>query len=219
MLQFITHHTERYDEVSAAEAVLRGGCRWIQLRMKDAPSQAVVEAGRAIGDMCRKAGATFILDDRADLVDELQADGVHLGKNDMPVEQARGLLGDDRIIGATANTFDDIRRAAAAGADYIGLGPFRFTTTKRNLSPVIGIDGYRSLGNIGQRNIESVHTILRQEGIRLPIVAIGGIVARDIEAIMSTGIDGIALSGALLQAADTTEETQKIISIINRYKQ
>ncbi len=208
MLQFITHHTERYDEVSAAEAGLRGGCRWIQLRMKDAPSQAVVEAGRAIGDMCRKAGATFILDDRADLVDELQADGVHLGKNDMPVEQARGLLGDDRIIGATANTFDDIRRAAAAGADYIGLGPFRFTTTKRNLSPVIGIDGYRS---IMER--------CRQEGIRLPIVAIGGIVARDIEAIMSTGIDGIALSGALLQAADTTEETQKIISIINRYKQ
>ncbi len=176
--------------------------------MKDAPSQAVVEAGRAIGDMCRKAGATFILDDRADLVDELQADGVHLGKNDMPVEQARGLLGDDRIIGATANTFDDIRRAAAAGADYIGLGPFRFTTTKRNLSPVIGIDGYRS---IMER--------CRQKGIRLPIVAIGGIVARDIEAIMSTGIDGIALSGALLQAADTTEETQKIISIINRYKQ
>ncbi len=208
MLQFITHHTERYDEVSAADAVLRGGCRWIQLRMKDAPAQAVVEAGRAIGDMCRKAGATFILDDRTDLVDELQADGVHLGKNDMPVEQARGLLGDDRIIGATANTFDDIRRAAAAGADYIGLGPFRFTTTKRNLSPIIGIDGYRS---IMER--------CRQEGIRLPIVAIGGIVARDIEAIMSTGIDGIALSGALLQAADTTEETQKIISIINRYKQ
>lgn len=208
MLQFITHHTERYDEVSAAEAVLRGGCRWIQLRMKDAPSQAVVEAGRAIGDMCRKAGATFILDDRADLVDELQADGVHLGKNDMPVEQARGLLGDDRIIGATANTFDDIRRAAAAGADYIGLGPFRFTTTKRNLSPVIGIDGYRS---IMER--------CRQADALLPIVAIGGIVARDIEAIMSTGIDGIALSGALLQAADTTEETQKIISIINRYKQ
>lgn len=208
MLQFITHHTERYDEVSAAEAVLRGGCRWIQLRMKDAPAQAVVEAGRAIGDMCRKAGATFILDDRADLVDELQADGVHLGKNDMPVEQARGLLGGDRIIGATANTFDDIRRAAAAGADYIGLGPFRFTTTKRNLSPVIGLDGYRS---IMER--------CRQEGILLPIVAIGGIVARDIEAIMSTGIDGIALSGALLQAADATEETQKIISIINRYKQ
>ncbi len=95
--------------------------------------------------MCRKAGATFILDDRTDLVDELQADGVHLGKNDMPVEQARGLLGGDRIIGATANTFDDIRRAAAAGADYIGLGPFRFTTTKRNLSPVIGLDGYRSI--------------------------------------------------------------------------
>lgn len=208
MLQFITHHTERYDEVSAAEAVLRGGCRWIQLRMKDAPAQAVVEAGRAIGDMCRKAGATFILDDRADLVDELQADGVHLGKNDMPVEQARCMLGGNRIIGATANTFDDIRRAAAAGADYIGLGPFRFTTTKRNLSPVIGLDGYRS---IMER--------CRQEGIRLPIVAIGGIVARDIEAIMSTGIDGIALSGALLQAADTTEETQKIISIINRYKQ
>lgn len=207
MLQFITHHTERYDEVSAAEAVLRGGCRWIQLRMKDAPAQAVVEAGRTIGEMCRNVGATFILDDHVELVVELQADGVHLGKNDMPVEQARRILGSDRIIGATANTFDDIRHAAAAGADYIGLGPFRFTATKRNLSPVIGIDGYRT---IMER--------CRQEGISLPIVAIGGIVARDIEAIMSSGIGGIALSGALLQAPDTTEETQKIISIINRYE-
>ena len=208
MLQFITHRRGIHSETSGVRAVLEGGCRWIQLRMKGATDNELLSTGHTVSRLCRSFGAVFIVDDRADLVEVLGADGVHLGKNDMPVAEARGILGKSKIIGATANTVADMFAAAEAGADYIGLGPFRFTTTKRNLSPVIGLDGYRS---IMER--------CRQEGIRLPIVAIGGIVARDIEAIMSTGIDGIALSGALLQAADTTEETQKIISIINRYKQ
>lgn len=203
MLQFITHATQRYDILSGTRAVLEGGCRWIQLRMKDAATQDVLHVGSAVGQLCRDYGATFLLDDRVELVRELGADGVHLGKLDMPVQEARRILGPESLIGATANTFDDIVRAAAAGADYIGLGPFRFTQTKSNLSPILGLDGYRM---IMER--------CRAAGIVLPVVAIGGITAADIPDILATGIAGIALSGALLCAPDTIEETKKIITIL-----
>ncbi|MDE6858115.1 MAG: thiamine phosphate synthase [Alistipes sp.] len=203
MLQFITHRTERYDEVSGTEAVLEGGCRWVQLRMKDATTQEIIRTGREIGRLCRAFGATFIVDDRVDLVEELRADGVHLGRNDMPVADARRLLGRGRIIGATANTFDDAARAAAEGADYLGIGPFRFTSTKRNLSPILGVEGCR---RIAER--------CRQAGIVLPTGAIGGIGHDDIAAVMATGITGIALSGALLRAEETQAETRRIIDTI-----
>ena len=125
----------------------------------------------------------------------------------MPPREARALLGPQKIIGATANTFGDIERAAAQGADYIGLGPFRFTRTKEKLSPILGIEGYREiLARCAER------------GIRLPVVAIGGITAADVDALMATGIAGIALSGALLNAENPAEETKKITNILKKYK-
>ena len=207
MLQFITHRNGRYDEISGTRAVLEGGCRWVQLRMKDAPDEEVVRVGREVGRLCREYGATFLVDDRVHLVSELGADGVHLGKHDMPVSEARRLLPAGTIIGATANTFEDIARAAAAGADYIGLGPFRFTETKRNLSPILGLEGYRK-----------IFERCREAGITLPTVAIGGITAADVAAILAAGATGIALSGALLGAEDPAEETRKIMQILNHHK-
>ena len=207
MLQFITHRNDRYDEISGTRAVLEGGCRWVQLRMKDAPDEEFLRVGREVGRLCRQYGATFLLDDRVQLVTELGADGVHLGKNDMPPREARTLLPAGTIIGSTANTFEDIERATAAGADYIGLGPFRFTETKRNLSPILGLEGYRE-----------IFTRCRAAGITLPVVAIGGITAADIAQILATGATGIALSGALLGAADPTEETRKIVDILKQHK-
>lgn len=203
MLQFITHRNDRYDEISGTRAVLEGGCRWVQLRMKEAPDEEFLRVGREVGRLCRQYGATFLLDDRVHLVAELGADGVHLGKHDMPPREARGLLPAGKIVGATANTFEDIERAAAAGADYIGLGPFRFTQTKRNLSPILGLEGYRA-----------IFERCRTAGITLPVVAIGGITADDIAPILATGASGIALSGALLGAPDPTEETRKIVNIL-----
>ena len=207
MLQFITHRNDRYDEISGTRAVLEGGCRWVQLRMKDAPDEEFLRVGREVGRLCRQYGATFLLDDRVHLVTELGADGVHLGKNDMPPSEARQLLPEGKIIGATANTFEDIERAVAEGADYIGLGPFRFTQTKRNLSPILGLEGYRQ-----------ILTRCRTAGITLPVVAIGGITAADIAGILATGVSGIALSGALLGAQDPSEETRKIVDILKHFK-
>ena len=207
MLQFITHRTGAYDEITGTRAVLDGGCRWVQLRMKEAPAGRIVEVGREVARMCRACGATFIVDDHVELVRELGADGVHLGRNDMPVAEARRLLGSGYTIGATANTFEDVVRGAEQGADYIGLGPFRFTQTKRNLSPVLGTEGYRRI--LAQ---------CREAGIALPVVAIGGITEADVPGILAAGAAGIAISGGLLRAEDVAAETRKIITTINREK-
>lgn len=200
MLQFITHRRGRYDELSGAEAVLAGGCRWIQLRMKDASPEEIAGTGRRLAAMCRRYGATFVVDDHVELVEAIGADGVHLGKNDMPVAEARRILGPDKIIGATANTLDDMLSAVDAGADYIGLGPFRFTTTKEKLSPVLGTDGYRRIMGEFRRHSS------------LPVVAIGGITAADLDDIMATGVTGVAVSGALLTADEPAVTTRLFLN-------
>ena len=173
----------------------------MQLRMKDASDDEVRKAAAEILPMCKSHDAVFLLDDRVHLVKEVGADGVHLGKNDMPVDEARRVLGEEYIIGGTANTFDDIERLCQQGADYIGCGPYRYTTTKKNLAPVLGIDGYRS---IMQR--------MEEAGINLPVVAIGGITAEDIDEILATGVKGIAVSGTILRAEDPKEEMCKLIN-------
>ncbi|MEZ7763396.1 thiamine phosphate synthase [Prevotella nigrescens] len=201
-IQFITHENQRFGYVEGAEMALRGGCKWVQLRMKDATDNKFLSIGRKVAVLCRSYNATFLLDDRVHLVAELGADGVHLGKNDMPISEARRILGNEKIIGGTANTFADVQHLAAQGADYIGCGPFRYTPTKRNLAPILGLEGYR---NILKQ--------MQQVGISLPLIAIGGIVSTDIAALRDIGVSGIAVSGAVLEAADPIKEMKKLIEI------
>lgn len=204
MLQYISHFTPQISYAEGIRMALEGGCRWIQLRMKDAPAEEIVACAEEVIPLCRRHGAKFLLDDHVELVRQLGADGVHLGKNDMPVDEARKILGPDIIIGGTANTIEDIIRLHKQGADYIGCGPFRFTTTKKNLSPILGLDGYKS-----------IVLKMKELGIDLPIVAIGGITVEDIPAVMETGVSGIALSGAILSAPDPVEMTARIIETID----
>lgn len=204
MLQYISHFTQQISYAEGIRMALEGGCRWIQLRMKDAPAEEIIACAEEVLPLCRRHGAKFLLDDHVELVRQLGADGVHLGKNDMPVDEARKILGPDIIIGGTANTIEDIIRLHKQGADYIGCGPFRFTTTKKNLSPILGLDGYKS-----------IVLKMKESGIDLPIVAIGGITVEDIPAVMGTGVSGIALSGAILGAPDPVEMTARIIETID----
>lgn len=204
MLQYISHFTPQISYAEGIRMALEGGCRWIQLRMKDAPAEEIIACAEEVLPLCRRHGAKFLLDDHVELVRQLGADGVHLGKNDMPVDEARKILGPDSIIGGTANTIEDIIRLHKQGADYIGCGPFRFTTTKKNLSPILGLDGYKS-----------IVLKMKELGIDLPIVAIGGITVEDIPAVMGTGVSGIALSGAILGAPDPVEMTARIIETID----
>lgn len=202
MIQFISHYTDTISYLDSIRLALEGGCRWVQLRMKDATDDEMLPVALEAQRLCREAGATFIIDDHVELVKEIRADGVHLGKMDMPIAEARKILGAEYIIGGTANTFEDVQAHYEAGANYIGCGPFRFTTTKKKLSPVLGLEGYRSI--VSQ---------MRSAGIDLPIVAIGGITAEDIPAIMQTGVTGIALSGTVLRASDPVAEMRRLIEI------
>lgn len=202
-MQFISHYTEKYGYLDSIKMALEGGCRWIQLRMKDATIAEIRPVALEAQRLCREAGATFIIDDHVELVKEIHADGVHLGKKDMPAAEARTILGPDYIIGGTANTFEDVKALYEAGVNYIGCGPFRYTTTKKGLAPILGLEGYRSIINQ-----------MRTAKISLPIVAIGGITAEDIPLILETGITDIALSGTVLNAPDPVEEMRNLLKLL-----
>lgn len=203
-LQFITHHNDRYSYIDSARIALEGGCRWIQMRMKEASEELLEETVLAVQRMCREHGATFIIDDNVALVKRIGADGVHLGKRDMPIAEARKILGEEFIIGSTVNTFEDITNILrTATPDYFGCGPYRYTTTKQNLAPTLGIEGYRAI-------VEQ----MRKHNISIPIVAIGGIGKEDIPAIMACGMSGIALSGSILNAQDPIDEMQNVLRLL-----
>ena len=206
-MQFITHHNEKYSYVDSARIALEGGCRWIQLRMKDANDTLMEETALIIQKMCKDCGATFIIDDNVTLTKKINADGVHLGKNDMPIAEARMILGDKFIIGGTINSFDDIlQHLQGATPDYFGCGPFRFTSTKKNLAPILGYEGYKN-----------ILTKMRENNINIPLIAIGGICKDDISKLLDCGINGIALSSSILNAENPIIEMNEIMTILNSY--
>lgn len=200
MLQFITHESERYSIAEEVQMAIEGGCRWIQLRMKDATDEEVRETALEIIPMCKETDTFLIIDDRVNVVADLKVSGVHLGKEDMDPLEARELLGPHAIIGITANTANDILKYKGKDIDYAGVGPFRFTTTKKRLAPELGLDGYR----------EIVHTV-REAGMDLPLVAIGGISLDDIDPLRETGVNGIAMSGAIINAPDPVLYTSRVM--------
>lgn len=206
-LQFITHHNEKYSYVDSARIALEGGCRWIQLRMKDTNDTLMEETALIIQKMCKDYGATFIIDDNVTLTKKINADGVHLGKNDMPIAEARMILGDKFIIGGTINSFDDIlQHLQGATPDYFGCGPFRFTSTKKNLAPILGYEGYKN-----------ILTKMRENNINIPLIAIGGICKDDISKLLDCGINGIALSSSILNAENPIIKMNEIMTILNSH--
>lgn len=208
MIQYISNSNAKYSHLQGIRLALAGGCRWIQLRMKDCADDEIIPVAKQVKELCREYDAKFVIDDNVEIAKLLDLDGVHLGKNDMPVAEARILLGENKIIGGTANTFEEVERIYRDGADYIGCGPFRFTTTKKRLAPILGLEGYRS-----------ITSRMKSAGIDIPMVAIGGIKAGDIKDIMQTGVDGIALSGSVLNAENPVEEMKRIIKICENEKQ
>lgn len=185
-LQYISQAAADGSHLTAIEKVLRNGVQWVQLRIKDQAEEEVLEIARQAAELCTEYDVRLIINDYPQIALEVDAYGVHLGLDDMPVAEARAILGDSKCIGGTANTFEDVLRRVQEGVDYIGLGPYRYTTTKKNLSPILGLTGYE--------------TILRQmdeAGITTPVIAIGGIEQHDIELLYSAGVQGIALSGLL----------------------
>lgn len=185
----------------AAELACQGGVRWVQLRVKNQPYESWKQLALETQAVTRRYGATLLINDNPRLAQEIGADGVHVGAADMPPAEARAMLGAKFIVGGTANTFADVQRLAAAGVDYIGLGPFRFTRTKEKLSPILGLAGY---ADILQK--------CRAAGITVPVIGIGGIALADVAPLLATGLHGVAVSGSIGQAENPVAAAQFFIN-------
>lgn len=199
-LQYISQGNTVEEQLQNIQQALEHGCQWIQMRFKNATSEDTFTLAEAVKILCQEYLATFIINDNVALANEIDADGVHLGLNDMGIAKAREILGNSKIIGGTANTFENIQNHVQNGSDYIGLGPFRFTKTKEKLSPILGLEGYQNILNL-----------LKEHQIKTPIYAIGGILTEDVESIIKTGIHGIAVSGLITESDNKT----KLITALN----
>ena len=200
-LQYISQGNTLEEQLDNITKALDNGCLWIQLRFKNGNSLELFTLAEAVKMLCEEYQATFIINDKVDLAIQIDADGVHLGLNDMRIKDARSLLGNHKIIGGTANTFNEVLQKKNEGCNYVGLGPFQFTKTKDNLSPILGIEGYNSI-------VEKI----RNENIKIPIYAIGGITLKNIESLMKTGIHGVAVSGLITN----NENKLQLINQLNK---
>jgi len=201
-LQYITHTSPSLDHCELAQKACKGGIKWVQLRVKDQVTEEWLDTAKRAKKICEEHGAALIINDNVEIAKLVGADGVHLGKDDMSPVEARQILGENCIIGGTANTFEDVQNAVKKGVDYVGLGPFRFTITKQNLNPQLALEGYREI-------VEAC----KEHDMKIPLVAIGGIRVEDVEEILKTGVHGVAV-GTAIGFGDPTDNAQKFVEAI-----
>lgn len=207
-LYYISQATVEKTHIDTIREVLEAGCRLVQLRIKRRPEEEVLKHAIEAKALCDEFDARLIINDFPQVAATVGAYGVHVGLVDMSIAEVRAIVGNNMIIGGTANTFEHIRQRVNEGASYIGLGPYRFTITKEKLSPILGLEGY--------------HRILqqcREANINLPIVAVGGIGADDVPALFETGVDTIAMSAALTYATNKKEMVNKIVQAYAQHRQ
>lgn len=203
-IQYITNGRNEKEITSRVATALQGGIRWVQLRMKEASSAERLSVALSLKAlMTDYPDAILIIDDDVAVALASNADGVHLGLKDMPIAEARRILGESKVIGGTCNTAEDLKLRALEGADYVGCGPWAMTQTKQNLSPILGKAGMLALS-----------TYNRGLPLPLPLYAIGGITQGDMpHLIKDIKVTGIALSGLIEQADDTAERCRQLITI------
>ncbi|MFH6961408.1 thiamine phosphate synthase [Flavobacterium plurextorum] len=199
-LQYISQGKTIEQQLYNIHQALDAGCDWIQMRFKNQTAKDSFALAEAVKFLCEEYLANFIVNDNLYLAQQIAADGVHLGLSDMKIDEARAILGTTKIIGGTANTFEDIVNHTKNGCDYIGLGPFRFTNTKEKLSPILGLSGYYEI-------LEK----LKKNKIEIPVYAIGGITLKDLNPLIQTGIHGIAVSGIITKS----DEKELLIQQLN----
>jgi len=201
-LQYISQGDTVESQLVNIHDALDAGCKWVQLRFKNATKEDWYSVAREVQIACQKNDAIFIVNDYVERAKELNADGVHVGLDDMSISDIRIVLGQDKIVGGTANTYENVIQRIEEGCDYIGLGPLRKTTTKKKLSPILGFDGYKEIYSQLEKNIT-------------PIVAIGSVTDADIEELMQIGLFGVAVSGQITEAKDKTELVKRFKTLLN----
>jgi len=186
-LQYISQGFTIEDQELNIRKALDNGIKWIQVRWKNAPENEFIKLCEISKKLCSENQTVCIINDHVQIAKDIDADGVHLGLKDTSIEIARHILGENKIIGGTANTILDVLQRMEEPCDYIGLGPLRFTSTKERLSPILGFEGY-----------EEIIQNLKEKSLEIPkIFAIGGVVLEDIELLRQIGIYGVAVSGQI----------------------
>ncbi|NMM47729.1 thiamine phosphate synthase [Marinigracilibium pacificum] len=174
------------------------GIELVQLRLKNYDETTILNVARIAREITSSYQTKLIINDYFKVAATIKADGVHLGKTDTCPDIAREYLEDWQIIGGTANTLDDCNSLINKKINYIGLGPFQFTTTKDNLSPVLGSQGYR--------------VICQSLNSPIPIIAIGGITLNDVPSILETGVYGIAVSGEITKNFNNVSKLRELLT-------
>ncbi len=203
-LHYISQQPENGSHLTAISQALEAGCKWVQLRVKNEPADVILEYAKAASKLCNQHGAKLIVNDHPEIALQVGAYGVHLGLLDMSVAQARRIVGQKLIIGGTANTFQHVQQRVGEGVDYIGCGPYRFTTTKEKLSPILGLEGFK---NIVKQ--------MRAANITVPLIGIGGVLPEDVSSLIDAGLYGVALSGAITKAEDRKAVVKYIYQSLN----
>ncbi|KIC62380.1 thiamine phosphate synthase [Chryseobacterium taiwanense] len=200
-LQYISQGFTIEDQELNIRKALDNGIKWIQVRWKNAPEHEFIKLCEISKKICLDHQTVCIINDHVQIAKDIDADGVHLGLKDTSIEIARNILGENKIIGGTANTISDVLQRMNEPCDYIGLGPLRFTSTKEQLSPILGFEGYQKIiENLNERSLE------------IPkIFAIGGVVLEDIELLRQIGIYGVAVSGQITNQPSVINEFKTIL--------
>lgn len=205
-LHYLTQDLQHLSHVDLVRQICGNSeLEWLQLRIKDASELERFRIVQECVPICKLYNVKLILNDNVEIAERLDVDGVHLGENDMPIEEARAILGYEKIIGGTANSYEDIEKLHAAGVDYIGLGPFKFTKTKKNLSEILNLQGY----------IDIVKRC-RLANIQTPLIAIGGIQVNDVQQLMQAGVYGVAVSSAINLSSDRVAKVNEFFDTINQ---
>lgn len=188
----------RYSHFELARMAIAGGADTIQFRQKTGSTREMIEAARGLIGLCKKTGAAFIVNDRLDVAIAAEADGVHLGQDDFPIPLARKLIGDDKLIGGSAATLEEAKKCLEDGADYVGFGPVFPTSSKNDAGPVSGVE-----------------TLIRVvQDIPLPIIAIGGVNAKNAPDVMRAGAHGIAVISAVCCQANPEQATRRLHRVL-----
>ncbi len=198
-LQYISQGTTPDEHLKNIDAALNAGVKLVQLRLKNISDELYIDYASEAKISCDKYQALLIINDNAYVSKSSNADALHLGLDDMSVWEARKII-PNKLIGGTANTFEHIKQRCTEKVNYIGLGPYQFTSTKEKLSPILGIEGYHN-----------IILEMKKENLTIPIYAIGGIELKDIEAIINTGVYGIAVSGLITHS----DNKEKLIKELN----
>ncbi len=171
----------------------------IQLRCKNCESREFLDLAVRISGLLKSRGIPLIINDRADIALACEADGLHLGQQDIPLIYARKILGANRLIGISVNTIAEAQKAEKEGADYIGAGPVYFTSSKDKLPTILGLEGLRAI----------------REKVRIPILAIGGINSQNARDAITSGADGIAVISAIMGEKDINKATKNLLSVLS----